>query len=1021
MQKTSGKSIFTGAFCAFSCALWRRAIRISPDWTRRIWAIDTPKVSACTIAWRNERSSTTSVRSSIASNACRREAPTRVSASTRRNSSLSAPGTATTVRLSACSNPSPASTEMVSRSITSGSCSRIFSWRSATLRFSHASGPSSRKTLIKRNSITAPKRDTGSSTARARTSGISRIDATRAAMKRSKSLLWGRPASTSRRRALLAYPGGVSSTTFRRTRPARGRRTRSPKEGPVRLSTEAEPTAVTVVEALSSVALTAARSAVRSEATATSRATAMPAAMQPTTSSSTVSHLDPDRLGQPPDPQELQHESSHQRHLPPQRVEQGADVGAVDQVHETADGERQDAEDPGAQPALRRQGPNLSSKPLALDHGVGDRVEDLRQVAAHLALYPDRHDRPLEIPAADTGRCRVHRVLDGRAEPGCHHRLSQLPPHGILHLVRHGVEALQEGETCPESSRQQLQHVGQLGFEGRRPAVDEELQSPQRHDHGQDEADQQADRPCQDETDDPQQDENPEEDYQRFADAHWDAGAYQSLGEVAAEPSPLGQLIERLRQALQRGTEGGAGRGLLGWGRVCLLQLVGAQSLLEVVAGPAGQGDQRVAEEPHCGEDEGGHSQGADVGPQRAEPAGHVVPGLVPAAGEGCDLGGHVSAPPDRCPHEPLRLEEVLPELDSPVGETLGELWAQACGLEQPAPSPLLVDTHAVVEEEQVLEDDHVAFHPLHLGHVGDPPGSVAQAAQVDYDVERGGHLLPDGAHGELESRHQGHRLQPGQGVPGAVGVHGSQRTLVAGVHRLEHVQRLTGADLTDDDPVRAHPQGVPHEVPDGHLPSPLRVGRTGLEAEDVLLVELQLLGVLDGDDPLVLRDERRQDVEQRGLPSAGAPRDQDDESAEHAGFDELPRRGGEGAEADQVLDAERILGELADGEERSADAQRRVHGVDPGSVGKTGVDHRRALVDAPSHGRHDPLDDSPQVSLVDERSGRQGQLPVAFDVDLPRAVDHHLAHSRVAQVRLDRAVAEDVVGQLLDELHLLR
>ena len=39
------------------------------------------------------------------------------------------------------------------------------------------------------------------------------------------------------------------------------------------------------------------------------------------------------------------------------------------------------------------------------------------------------------------------------------------------------------------------------------------------------------------------------------------------------------------------------------------------------------------------------------------------------------------------------------------------------------------------------------------------------------------------------------------------VGVHGHQRALVAGVERLEHVERLHAADLADDDPVRAHAQ----------------------------------------------------------------------------------------------------------------------------------------------------------------------------------------------------------------------
>ena len=49
----------------------------------------------------------------------------------------------------------------------------------------------------------------------------------------------------------------------------------------------------------------------------------------------------------------------------------------------------------------------------------------------------------------------------------------------------------------------------------------------------------------------------------------------------------------------------------------------------------------------------------------------------------------------------------------------------------------------------------------------------------------------------------------------GRVGVHGRQRAVVAGVHRLQHVERLGAADLADDDPVGPHAQRVAHQVAD--------------------------------------------------------------------------------------------------------------------------------------------------------------------------------------------------------------
>ncbi len=87
----------------------------------------------------------------------------------------------------------------------------------------------------------------------------------------------------------------------------------------------------------------------------------------------------------------------------------------------------------------------------------------------------------------------------------------------------------------------------------------------------------------------------------------------------------------------------------------------------------------------------------------------------------------------------------------------------------------------------------------------------------------------------------------------GRVGVHGGDRAVVAGVHRLQHVEGGAVADLADDDAVGPHPQRVADEVADGDLAPALDVGRARLQPQHVLLVELQLGGVLDRDDALVV------------------------------------------------------------------------------------------------------------------------------------------------------------------------
>ena len=96
-------------------------------------------------------------------------------------------------------------------------------------------------------------------------------------------------------------------------------------------------------------------------------------------------------------------------------------------------------------------------------------------------------------------------------------------------------------------------------------------------------------------------------------------------------------------------------------------------------------------------------------------------------------------------------------------------------------------------------------------------------------------------------------------------------RAVVAGVHGLEHVQRLARAALSDDDPVGAHSQGVAEQVPDRDLALALGVRRARLERDHMALAELELLGVFDRDYAFVRRDERREDVEQRGFAGARA------------------------------------------------------------------------------------------------------------------------------------------------------
>ncbi len=243
----------------------------------------------------------------------------------------------------------------------------------------------------------------------------------------------------------------------------------------------------------------------------------------------------------------------------------------------------------------------------------------------------------------------------------------------------------------------------------------------------------------------------------------------------------------------------------------------------------------------------------------------------------------------------------------------------------------------------------------------------------------------------------------------------GGERAFLAGRHGLDHVERLTGATLAHHDAVGTHVQGVAQQVADGDLTGALEVGRAGFQRDHVLLAQLQLGGVLDGDDALLLGDERGEHVERGRLARTGAAAEEDVEARLHAGPEELEhvRRGR--AEADQVLDGE-ARGELAHGDDRADERERLDDGVDAGTVGQASVDAGAGLVDVAAERSDDAVDDVEHVLVVAERDGDLLDAARALDVDLVWAVDHDLGDGRVGQQRLDGAEAGDLVDHALDQ-----
>ena len=115
--------------------------------------------------------------------------------------------------------------------------------------------------------------------------------------------------------------------------------------------------------------------------------------------------------------------------------------------------------------------------------------------------------------------------------------------------------------------------------------------------------------------------------------------------------------------------------------------------------------------------------------------------------------------------------------------------------------------------------------------------------------------LLADGPDRQVDAGHQHHRLDAGERVAGRVGVHGGQiepswPVFIAWSMSSAAASRISPTTMRSGR-IRSALRTRSRIVTS---PAALDVRRPGLQAQHVLLVELQLGGVLDGHDPLVGR-----------------------------------------------------------------------------------------------------------------------------------------------------------------------
>ncbi len=127
-----------------------------------------------------------------------------------------------------------------------------------------------------------------------------------------------------------------------------------------------------------------------------------------------------------------------------------------------------------------------------------------------------------------------------------------------------------------------------------------------------------------------------------------------------------------------------------------------------------------------------------------------------------------------------------------------------------------------------------------------------------------------------------------------------------------------------------------------------------------------------------------------------------------------------DGPELDQLIERQLALLKLTNSEGRAIDGKWRNDGVDTGAVGETGVADRRGFIDAAADLADDALTNVEQLLIVAKANARSLNFTADFDEDRAGTVHHDVGDVVSRKQRLKRAVAEDIVADIVEQFLLL-
>lgn len=185
-------------------------------------------------------------------------------------------------------------------------------------------------------------------------------------------------------------------------------------------------------------------------------------------------------------------------------------------------------------------------------------------------------------------------------------------------------------------------------------------------------------------------------------------------------------------------------------------------------------------------------------------------------------------------------------------------------------------------------------------------------------------------------------------------------------------------------------------------------------------LLELQFRRVFAGDHAFIMFDEAGHAVQKGRLAGAGAARNQRVDPAVADNLKHFRAFGRNRSEAHEIGNPELVFLEFTNGESGAVDRERRRDHVDAASVGQARVANRRGFIDTTADLADDSLTDVHELGIVAEADIRQLNLAADFDEHTARAVDHDVGDVVARQKRLERAIAQDVVADILQHRLLL-